>query len=811
MAPPAVADASVLSSAHFPYTPLTPTQRTIGYNQDGQLFVLTRGEINVFTPTLGTQVDSTPASSRALPGSSKTCESAGQQASTSKLNPFDSQHLIPLFRSVLPVEKKEIVLWAEWVNEMQVATPGMVEPFWQSASWSPSGIGSLGGCVLATLTNNCEVLLFEPSKNSHKGEWAETYDLTSHLIRIALPDENFKENRIYSLQERLIVVARVLECQASSLAWSEAVVSAYGDFSILAVGYRSGHIALWRRSGRQKVEILQRYRVDERAGSIVNVAWSRWHTIKTDDDKTLAVACLAVADAQGNVWSLEVSQNVTEIQPSYAVPESPDQVEQAVNQVATLHPRRLCEPDSRAVTQFLYFGDSQKPMLAYAKLGVVNVVTMSSANDEGHDFDIASNDQVELQTEKTWIGSTSYAPCCGLAYFSAQNAIVATLEEGSVHVIGLEGSPHLVQDEDDAHSTAAMSARARDNFERSRPQSKTLRSEQQVKSFKLREGPCVGGFVGLDGRGLVAWHYSISRPDTILYQTNASTPSFLVIWQLAHSEHDVSALRSYVEHVLGGVGQDDASLTRKLLVPLYILDREIENEQVLEYIRSLDNAMDVDGPAATQGVIDAPKLAAAAFGDSLVRDASLDRLRVREALLRFALRHGKLAQEQQHRVLVSHTAVARNVAREVASRLASILSRASGKLQARELAILGRISLASAALPPINPTDEMLLPPDALVSAFLQDESCPACSGAVPLVNIRDASCGNGHKWERCSITFSVISSTNVRTCVSCERKALGQLPSTSSSADDPDGVVNAILRAATSCLYCGGSWMRIR
>jgi len=70
---------------------------------------------------------------------------------------------------------------------------------------------------------------------------------------------------------------------------------------------------------------------------------------------------------------------------------------------------------------------------------------------------------------------------------------------------------------------------------------------------------------------------------------------------------------------------------------------------------------------------------------------------------------------------------------------------------AQELAISGRILLASASLLPsaaANPSpDEPILPPDALSTAFEGTETCPACRAAIPFANIRKAACLNGHQW----------------------------------------------------------------
>lgn len=101
---------------------------------------------------------------------------------------------------------------------------------------------------------------------------------------------------------------------------------------------------------------------------------------------------------------------------------------------------------------------------------------------------------------------------------------------------------------------------------------------------------------------------------------------------------------------------------------------------------------------------------------------------------------------------------------------------------------------------------------------------------------------------ERCSITLSVVASVHVRTCIGCERKALDRVqpiattiaepsplprnteegeenrrdtstsasappPTTQATTEVPDSldVINAILKEATCCLYCGERWMRIR
>lgn len=41
-------------------------------------------------------------------------------------------------------------------------------------------------CVLATLTTNAQVLLYEPPNNAHCGQWTEVYELAFALVRLWL-------------------------------------------------------------------------------------------------------------------------------------------------------------------------------------------------------------------------------------------------------------------------------------------------------------------------------------------------------------------------------------------------------------------------------------------------------------------------------------------------------------------------------------------------------------------------------------------------------------------------------------------------
>ncbi|KAK4055838.1 hypothetical protein OIO90_003093 [Microbotryomycetes sp. JL221] len=757
----------VLAATHFPYSPLISAPDTICHSQDGQIAVVTRGELNIFTPALGIQVDSAPPATLKLRANAVKVAAAvdaedgdgdiemnTERQQAGRASNEDST-TIPLFRTSIAVEKKEIVHWGDWVNEAQIVTAGLAkaEAFWRAATWSPAGVGTLGGCALVALTNNCEVMMLEAAKNSHKGPWLELSP--GPMLRLL--------------------------------------------------------------GGSMK--LVHRFRVADDAASIINLEWSRWSSIAPSAARKLSGACLAIADARGNLWNLEVSQDITRPHPNFAGPVS-SQTQQADPEGLQHNlAQKLCQPDGRLVTQICWISGLESPTLVFSKLGVVSVITFASSSQSPlRDLRITASTNIALQLQGTWIGATPYAQCCGLRYLSKSRTVVAALEDGSIHAIILDDKPQLVSPPDAIESSQTLTERARQVFEQIRALRIRYKGAQDVKNPKLKEGPYVGGFTRLLGPGdIFAWHFSLNVPESILYVPNASVASTLVLVQLLPGGTDSEAAMALIDEALADESQDRASLTNRLMLPLHLLHCNIDSDELLDRVCAVSDYDDMPAPVADHAQLTSGQDAAVAFVESLQRQRSLEQLALKEILLRSALRHPDLPPNKQRAVLVAHTMIARDNARQIATRLASVLSRAQSLLQERELAILGRISLASVSLVPIDINAKEILPPDALSTAFNQDESCPACTAPVALLNIRDAACPNGHKWERCSITFSLIASTDVRTCVSCERKALGSLSPLSNT--DASGqaeqikhdVVNSILRAATCCLYCGGRWMRIR
>ncbi len=81
-------------------------------------------------------------------------------------------------------------------------------------------------------------------------------------------------------------------------------------------------------------------------------------------------------------------------------------------------------------------------------------------------------------------------------------------------------------------------------------------------------------------------------------------------------------------------------------------------------------------------------------------------------------------------------------------------------------------------------------------------EQCPACHGYFALTSPWRAQCGNGHEWERCSVTMAVIDTPYARICTGCHKRTM--LPSYYAGGANGMSVFGALLRAYDSCIYCG-------
>ncbi|BGP49424.1 hypothetical protein JCM10450v2_005315 [Rhodotorula kratochvilovae] len=771
MLPPAPSSPSLVATSNVPYSPLGPSPSALIRSADGQLAAVSRGELHLFTPALGY----TDAASviTATNGSSTAGTKGGADALAASKGK-EREHEMPLLRSTIPVEKRNLVKWADWADEYDLAVPGGgAEAFWRSAAWSPSGMSALGGCILATLTTNAEVLLFEPPKNGAKGEWFETADLTSQLIAETVTSQGGKTAQTRVMRREM--VAELLGCQTSALAWSAAVPGTPRDLSLLALGHRSGEVTLWRLDEHRKPVRVARFKPQEETNVLGVLSWSEWRVSTSEDGTPLASAHLALADADGGVFAIPVSQPI-----SSAAADRACEVGTAVG---------VAEGYGRAATQLCWVErEGCETQLAYTKLGTVHLAQLADAQ-------VVHEWEVELETvgADEWMGATAWAACSGLAHLPARDALLVSLSSSSFHLLPLPTSPSTPLTISSELSACYTSA-ARTCFSTALARARQRKDRHAVEgrgAVTRKEGAKVLGMVALQsGReGMdVAWVYETARPDAFVYRTPADTRTHLAVANLAGADGAEGVLGA-VDAALASPGNIRTHAPLARLGPL--LHALAPHTCSAPFVAALLQRL--------QPVTLAPPAPADPDAEleerierSLCANEELGRVRVKEALARGLL-----------------LGLARQLIKEVLGRLTSALGAAP--LTDAERPLHARLLLASASLLPPAPADpaSALLPPDALAQAYeARDVACPACGAHVPLANVRYACCENGHQWERCSLSLALIASVQVRTCSACERKAL--LPE-ALTAFPPDGAVRRMLAAAKACVVCGGRWVRVR
>ncbi|GEM08877.1 hypothetical protein Rt10032_c06g2894 [Rhodotorula toruloides] len=830
--------AVMLGSSNLPYAPVSPSPSALAVSRDGQYAVVARGELHLLIPTLGYSPALSTASSAS--GTSRTplptAGTKGGVQATGRMGEEREQDVEEWdwFKTGIPVEKKNVVKWSEWVDEYDIGMPGMVEPFWRAAAWSPSGVSQLGGCMLATITTNGEALLFEPKKNAVSGEWREVDDLTSKLIKDTIPDQSKYPEQTALMRREM--VAAVLRCQSSAVAWSSAALNCAGAASILALGHRSGEVTLWRIDEERKTHRVKRFRPAKELNVVNVLAWSGWRV-----DNTTAASLLAIADAGGRVCVVSVSQSLeaSNDEPASRVAE--------VSEAVTVDEN----VDGRGAKQLFWLEEEGKPTrLVFSKLGTISIATLSSASRKGKGrageaaWRIEKVEVVDLPAEgvgeERFMGASGWAACSGIAYHAASDSLTVALSSSSIFVIALSPSPTLVlspaqpdtptvAQPDSAHLTS----QARDIFELLYSRVKLRKDRwtraelgghaamgkgkgkgrasqtpapgahasedegaqhQKVDTRARRDGAKITGWVGLASGTSdldTAFMFESVRPDGFTYRTYASERTHLAVTNFSSSSANDPGASSEASELILANFEETLRMPRNSFIPALLARLEA------------DDLGDRGAPVfeAEQGV-------AAKLEQTLWADQEIEGVRLKEAIARAVVRKKGLPADLLHEATAKQLALARVLIKEVLLRLAAVLG--SEELDESEKPLHVRLLLASSAL--LSPSPEAAehahLPPDALSQAYEQSETCPACRAPVPLANTRFARCEQGHQWERCSITLALVSTVSVRTCTSCDRKAL--LPGAVVGVFK-DGKIDELLRKATCCLYCGGRWMKVR
>ncbi|KAA1105196.1 hypothetical protein PGTUg99_010686 [Puccinia graminis f. sp. tritici] len=257
--------------------------------------------------------------------------------------------------------------------------------------------------------------------------------------------------------------------------------------------------------------------------------------------------------------------------------------------------------------------------------------------------------------------------------------------------------------------------------------------------------------------------------------------------------------------------------------------------------------------------------------NQLFYNLNLDHLRLKVNLCNFLLGRADKAKfpSLRSRLVEAKVSLSRVIHRLVLQTIAQFFLRHVGQLSSDERPVFNRYQCATKAIDRFpEPTIEQLLEPDEVDHKLLdQDrlssapddslgngnplisfggeenevEQCPACLQSVCFDSLRFAICRVGHVWDRCSVTFQILSTIKVRICTGCGRKSMvkgggedqttsrppeasqegaqmetgdHQHPSTSTQQEDADvgrlgkpSLVQVLLDSSICCWHCGGRW----
>ncbi|CAE6440455.1 unnamed protein product [Rhizoctonia solani] len=750
---------SLIASLLLDDSPLSASTDVLQYSADGQISVVTRSAIYILTPDF--------------------------RAPSSRNGRSSHGNYLGWFKTAIH-DFGVIKAWSDGRNEWSTLSLATVENVWQAASWSPSGLNRLGGCLLASLTNNLQLAIWAPVKNPSTGEWTRVTDITEYQIA------SYGE-------EDEITPEDLLKCQScyQAIAWSgschkgAAPPLATKCHSLLAVGARSGDLSFFRWDlSLDTARHCFSFRVSD--AWIIRLVWSQWEPVENNKDSCSVRASLACGLSNGSVWVLSIKQSPSESEQ--------DERKRYLVTDSTL----IIEPDSRSITAmaFIDVNHRPQPLLVVAKPGFLTLcnIPAPSENEMAED---PSLHVVMLSSPRTSLASSAVSSCVGLQYVPSDDSLVVALAEGSTIVIaGISQKAFVREQGEHQVSTYGLSKAVRriTGVAENRP----LERAEYARIYGVQ-------FMGTENYALwvqeVLQSYDLTFRIQAIYKTRVC---LVKLWEPnedihAHLATDLSVALSSHDIV---TTYSPAVILRKILFEL------LEDTSVVSAAPRLLPVL-----APEWGLLNANQF------DNEDYMASTNVLFTSRTRLKFAL----------VQLLVNRVGLPKNLTLECESRLRSLAETAAAL---RIQSVVERISkvpegdtsenieilhfIHASQFCPIPSSlsqgfqiirqqgqdyiqrhnlDLPSLPNDGgstldLSRACDLGEKCPACQQVVLFQNLARARCQMGHAWERCATSFRLLTGLGSLTCGGCGRKTLDHNP-------------QIFAEPGTHCVMCGNRYFR--
>ncbi|KAJ8588488.1 hypothetical protein M405DRAFT_740181 [Rhizopogon salebrosus TDB-379] len=736
-----------------------PSERCLQWSDDGQACITTKAAVHILTPDPGINF-STPPDIKA---------SAGDEPGERGLG---------WFRTMIEATRGHTHLWPSICQNWGAVTLGSLDLSVRAVTCSPSNLTSRGRCVIAVLNSNAEVSLWVAHKNHLRGEWTNIQDVTGLLL-----DTGSSEDLVRSTLR---------------LAWSKQpdygiIPTPVLDSSLLALGNKAGSVVFVRYVYACSVSYIHTESLSDHW--ITHVSWSPWVTHGTGYCESL----LAFSAANGKVGLVKVTQTP---QSSLNI----GLVQEYTTSVIFDVQEPVCEADKRGVTTLTW------PVLVYTKPGLVHLWSPTS---ESTWFGTRT---LLLQTQKLSIGSSAISPVSGVSYVLHRDALILALFDGSFHVIhNLSVKPSWNPSvANDTLTSAELSRASRELFAKVTP-----------AGISRMDVNRIGGMVSYDSQSTLVWIYErvALRPADFSYKHEAKHECMLLaapFWRL----DDETVLRTAADAFAEISSSGGAPIHHLRALMLHLRNNVHFTAlcpRVLEILSQVppDQTPAIVLPPWTQGSNDDLRLQLRkSLTTHLFGWPNLLSLRMRLSIADLCW---KLCKDSEMQVQSG----------QVAQGLLAAISHCVLRILVRHLKAIVPVmtepdipfvlrEVVQSLLPgsPQDLADEAQALSDTLTTSFAIDpavtglhELCPACHAEVPLQDITGATCPNGHTWARCTITSFILSTSKVRTCIGCSRKALLPLPVSDESwlpLAARSWIVRDLLESVQRCLFCGNSFVEI-
>ncbi|KAJ8085355.1 hypothetical protein PM082_011017 [Marasmius tenuissimus] len=792
----------------------SPSSKCFQWTPDGQGCFVTKSAVYIITPEPGINHDLYAVLPSALQGATLSNEPKQNENGTE----LTAQLTLNWFRTMIQYDLKapDVCRWPDFSQEFSAVSLGSIDPSIWSVTFSPSDVAPNAGCIMAILTANMDLSLWRATKNALKGEWIKILDIPPILL------ETFDLS--------LTSLHQTLSSQVVSIEWTQQAdfrvqPTPRIDGSLLICGSRAGMLIFLRfNSTESTVDVIDTLHLSKEW--ITHISATAW----TVAEPGICRATVAYTTSLGNIGVVDVTQTLSQ----------PNEGQQPSVLCALERPENgIVAQKAVGVTALKWFEvPNRGPILAYTTPGLLRLWSSPLATETPWSGTLT----FVLKTPHVHVASSSMHPAVGLEYLPLDDTLLICLLGGSFQVVKLLSTAPTL----DEGSGEEMTRSARRVFERveylnqvrtgpiGEEKREKDRDDKEKKDVRMTKADAntTCAMSSYDAAGVMVWIHEPTRPADFSYKHDAKHNSMLVVARLRDGFTDaelLGLLTTRISTCKTASGFSPLHILRPVL--FHMRSRSLLDRLHAEFIR-------IFGLQEYDSTIMSDNIDLTALKSQEISSQSLDaRRNFRKSLtmhlfgwdllmsLRMRLSLAdcgwKLTEDPQKRVDYGDvagillTAICHRNLRTMLKHLAAVTS----AFTIDDVPFVLRMvvqSLLPGAPPELSAEGENL---STIVHAMFDDQAtgglnelCPACHVQVPLENIVNAKCSNGHVWSRCSVTTFILSTPDVRTCIGCTRKAFLPLcmHKTTVKMELKGWFVEELLEAVQRCLFCGNAFVSV-